>query len=83
MESHTENVTFKVFCLHNKDTGDFSMEKNCRNVFLGLSEKFDTFLILLLDSRLFYYSILLRNIHFLSFTLLFKVLYPFFLQKNI
>lgn len=62
-----------------KDTGDFSMEKNCKNVFLGLSEKFDNFLILLIDSRLLYYSILLGNIHFLSFTLLFKVHpHPFF-----
>lgn len=64
-ESHTENVTFKVFCLHNKNIGDFSMEKNCRSVFssgcchqqkgdfsLGLSEKSDIMFILLVNSAL-------------------------------
>lgn len=81
-KSHKENVTFKEFCLYNKDTGDFSMEKNCRNVFLGLSEKFDTFIILLLDLRLLYYSILLENINFLSFTLLFKVYPTFFFSRK-
>lgn len=77
-KSHREYYLQGVLSSY-KDTGDFSMEKNCRNVFLRLSEKFDTFLILLLDSRLSYYSILLGNIHSLSFTLLFKVHpHPFF-----